>query len=109
MGLVHPGAGVAVGVDRQAAEAARRPTGGDPLSAVAHERGDLGPAELDLHRCAVASLGLVRELLQHDHYAVSRLVVGDAAGPDGPQLLSSEEHTSELQSLMRISYAVFCL
>src|SRR3546814_10417351 len=26
-----------------------------------------------------------------------------------PQLLRSEEHTSELQSLMRISYAVFCL
>src|SRR3546814_7757035 len=32
--------------------------------------------------------------------------------PDSPQPLSnsrSEEHTSELQSLMRISYAVFCL
>src|SRR3546814_2774832 len=27
----------------------------------------------------------------------------------GPQLARSEEHTSELQSLMRISYAVFCL
>src|SRR3546814_7948823 len=27
----------------------------------------------------------------------------------GPQRLRSEEHTSELQSLMRISYAVFCL
>src|SRR3546814_4505994 len=27
-------------------------------------------------------------------------------GPAGPR---SEEHTSELQSLMRISYAVFCL
>src|SRR3546814_1605047 len=26
-----------------------------------------------------------------------------------PQALRSEEHTSELQSLMRISYAVFCL
>src|SRR3546814_7973475 len=26
-----------------------------------------------------------------------------------PSLLRSEEHTSELQSLMRISYAVFCL
>src|SRR3546814_3958729 len=26
-----------------------------------------------------------------------------------PQRLRSEEHTSELQSLMRISYAVFCL
>src|SRR3546814_8025389 len=25
------------------------------------------------------------------------------------QLLRSEEHTSELQSLMRLSYAVFCL
>src|SRR3546814_2556934 len=26
-----------------------------------------------------------------------------------PDVLRSEEHTSELQSLMRISYAVFCL
>src|SRR3546814_5803364 len=26
-----------------------------------------------------------------------------------PTILRSEEHTSELQSLMRISYAVFCL
>src|SRR3546814_1378129 len=30
------------------------------------------------------------------------------AGSERPQL-RSEEHTSELQSLMRISYAVFCL
>src|SRR3546814_3130309 len=30
-------------------------------------------------------------------------------GNDGLMLLRSEEHTSELQSLMRISYAVFCL
>src|SRR3546814_5579108 len=28
---------------------------------------------------------------------------------DGGSLQRSEEHTSELQSLMRISYAVFCL
>src|SRR3546814_5141908 len=27
----------------------------------------------------------------------------------GKRILRSEEHTSELQSLMRISYAVFCL
>src|SRR3546814_2936705 len=33
--------------------------------------------------------------------AVERLQIGDE--------LRSEEHTSELQSLMRISYAVFCL
>src|SRR3546814_8687124 len=34
------------------------------------------------------------------------------AAPDqapGPPFRRSEEHTSELQSLMRISYAVFCL
>src|SRR3546814_5410442 len=31
------------------------------------------------------------------------------AGGPGPRELRSEEHTSELQSLMRISYAVFCL
>src|SRR3546814_9010148 len=30
-------------------------------------------------------------------------------GPNGPGRFRSEEHTSELQSLMRISSAVFCL
>src|SRR3546814_8069053 len=29
--------------------------------------------------------------------------------PDAQDAMRSEEHTSELQSLMRISYAVFCL
>src|SRR3546814_1593083 len=38
------------------------------------------------------------------------LVAGALAGEDRLQRLArSEEHTSELQSLMRISYAVFCL
>src|SRR3546814_2403861 len=32
-----------------------------------------------------------------------------AVGQPHPDRLRSEEHTSELQSLMRISYAVFCL
>src|SRR3546814_8164166 len=39
--------------------------------------------------------------------AASRLTVSRAAAPRTPA--RSEEHTSELQSLMRISYAVFCL
>src|SRR3546814_8988782 len=30
-------------------------------------------------------------------------------GPAGHPAVRSEEHTSELQSLMRISYSVFCL
>src|SRR3546814_1041251 len=33
----------------------------------------------------------------------------DAVGVAAPGARRSEEHTSELQSLMRISYAVFCL
>src|SRR3546814_12965557 len=33
----------------------------------------------------------------------------DGAAVDGDRARRSEEHTSELQSLMRISYAVFCL
>src|SRR3546814_8180987 len=39
------------------------------------------------------------------------LRTGDAVGAGGIILVDerSEEHTSELQSLMRISYAVFCL
>src|SRR3546814_4899474 len=36
--------------------------------------------------------------------------INDHSLPKGrPLLIRSEEHTSELQSLMRISYAVFCL
>src|SRR3546814_8142257 len=41
-----------------------------------------------------------------------RRIVGASDRPrDGrtPRTVRSEEHTSELQSLMRISYAVFCL
>src|SRR3546814_2316488 len=36
-------------------------------------------------------------------------VVGRADAEQPLQAVRSEEHTSELQSLMRISYAVFCL
>src|SRR3546814_13454863 len=39
----------------------------------------------------------------------SARVVGDVLGKFHPHGDRSEEHTSELQSLMRISYAVFCL
>src|SRR3546814_2343214 len=46
-----------------------------------------------------------RKSIQSVEIGVSVLkVLADAEGPQ-----RSEEHTSELQSLMRISYAVFCL
>src|SRR3546814_7821564 len=38
-----------------------------------------------------------------------RLQLLDVPPPRRPARVRSEEHTSELQSLMRISYAVFCL
>src|SRR3546814_3738846 len=43
-------------------------------------------------------------------YILTKAPAPLAWGPQsGQPLLRSEEHTSELQSLMRISYAVFCL
>src|SRR3546814_9900720 len=44
-----------------------------------------------------------QELVQH------HLLLGGAARQVRVADIRSEEHTSELQSLMRISYAVFCL
>src|SRR3546814_2378120 len=41
--------------------------------------------------------------------ADARFLQCDALRIVGSGLVRSEEHTSELQSLMRISYAVFCL
>src|SRR3546814_5812360 len=49
----------------------------------------------------LALAGVLRSLAAGRHR-------GTAAGRAGTAL-RSEEHTSELQSLMRISYAVFCL
>src|SRR3546814_6745007 len=49
------------------------------------------------------------ERLRHVHqrgHVAHRADIDLAAGQEGDR---SEEHTSELQSLMRISYAVFCL
>src|SRR3546814_14583595 len=41
--------------------------------------------------------------------AIAVLLVAQPARADQTIMARSEEHTSELQSLMRISYAVFCL
>src|SRR3546814_7763316 len=44
----------------------------------------------------------------HD-YTIETSMVNEMQRPGPGAKLRSEEHTSELQSLMRISYAVFCL
>src|SRR3546814_10692928 len=60
-------------------------------------------------QAVVRNLGLEEVQLVIGFAAVADLR-GDAAQKAEPfDLGRSEEHTSELQSLMRISYAVFCL
>src|SRR3546814_8181486 len=46
-----------------------------------------------------------RRLMRQNHRQLTKSIGGSARSV----VLRSEEHTSELQSLMRISYAVFCL
>src|SRR3546814_9470752 len=53
----------------------------------------------------------VEEILESQDYKDVRLLVGveHARLSSSKDFTRSEEHTSELQSLMRNSYAVFCL
>src|SRR3546814_8052906 len=76
-----------VGGDRVAQQPGRDPVGVDELGRVVAG----GAAQDRLHRFG------------------GELQVRVLGEPAGHGLVRSEEHTSELQSLMRISYAVFCL
>src|SRR3546814_9044055 len=57
-----------------------------------------------LESMVVPSVSTVEE-----HSGIARLIAGPGREKATTLLARSEEHTSELQSLMRISYAVFCL
>src|SRR3546814_3407455 len=99
-----------VAAEGQLAEAGRGAVGDDLAGRdlVAH-----------LHQRALVDAGvLVRALELQQVVDVDRLLAvrgllgdadDDAGGVDLVDHARSEEHTSELQSLMRISYAVFCL
>src|SRR3546814_4113357 len=58
------------------------------------------------HACHLRLLQFLQQPLQQLRH-LRRL--HDSAADEIVAVLRSEEHTSELQSLMRISYAVFCL
>src|SRR3546814_5809513 len=81
-----------------------------------------GIGEVDDERDLAIGLGAHFELEQHFVDLVADLVGADVEldvdlrlrarrtlADAGGVRIRSEEHTSELQSLMRISYAVFCL
>src|SRR3546814_3641139 len=100
--------------------------GGDDVEVGGH-RGHQGPAKAREHANRADDSGLAAILMDedrkadrgrhhreggegiaHDHGEKRHT---DREGGDGGEQVAvrSEEHTSELQSLMRISYAVFCL
>src|SRR3546814_3451041 len=58
----------------------------------------------DIHRSGQHLLTLISDILELARAESGRLELAEE-----DTTLRSEEHTSELQSLMRISYAVFCL
>src|SRR3546814_7567626 len=75
------------------------------------ERGELDddhPLSSAIMRKVVSRRALYVSVLLHD-IAKGRGGDHSVLGADVARHLRSEEHTSELQSLMRISYAVFCL
>src|SRR3546814_6914568 len=82
--------------------------GADPLTA--EPRLTFGSAVLyDGFNIAIVAMGLfgIAEILRNLELREARPAVKPVVGRLLPD--RSEEHTSELQSLMRISYAVFCL
>src|SRR3546814_3314500 len=70
------------------------------------------PRVADQPRGALAEIGIVAQVLgqfRRSEVAADGGAVALADHQRGRHADRSEEHTSELQSLMRISYAVFCL
>src|SRR3546814_10491215 len=70
-------------------------------------------AHTSKHRQTAVRFGDVVDQFQHvhglAHAGAAKQADLTALGERANQVNRSEEHTSELQSLMRISYAVFCL
>src|SRR3546814_7785183 len=82
------------------------PTGAALLAALAVGFGPLPPMTVERSGFGAGT----REIDGRPN--ATQVVIGTsvaALGTGQPVVLRSEEHTSELQSLMRISYAVFCL
>src|SRR3546814_4734064 len=90
--------------------------GAEPQSAAAQPSGRrrATPAQGRARRHSVSGVELLDQALspgpRRGARTQTRVRCACAVGCiDGLASLRSEEHTSELQSLMRISYAVFCL
>src|SRR3546814_8199882 len=80
-----------------------------------HPQRDVGAQYADAYLLVRVVAGQRLQRVQRRRDALAALLdaagqfAGVDAGGDRQRRRRSEEHTSELQSLMRISYAVFCL
>src|SRR3546814_8849528 len=99
--------------------------GGDDRSATqAHDNGDPDRPAACRNDAPSRSLGALPDdsssaaggegpgylrLRRHTHQRRAGALAAQRIVSAGPAQYRSEEHTSELQSLMRLSYAVFCL
>src|SRR3546814_1951557 len=86
-------------------------TGVQTCAARVHRRRGPGPARPSVLPAANGSKGRPYALSSLRHHSIFSYLHGRGGAVD-PAVASkarSEEHTSELQSLMRNSYAVFCL
>src|SRR3546814_5361144 len=70
------------------------------VSVPGHERDECVPAQSKLTQLGGRTIGNDVTLLDNVTHLHQRTLINTG--------IQSEEHTSELQSLMRISYAVFC-
>src|SRR3546814_8185540 len=92
---------------------------GDGVALAADDTGEIGEDGVEGTRVRVTTEeagclgGQLQSAVWHDGMYLTRTPLqpsmGTASGIRADCLSRSEEHTSELQSLMRISYAVFCL
>src|SRR3546814_13366470 len=79
---------------------------GVALRLAAREKVDVGVEAVPV---TIGAVGLLDNLAEAAHCVCQRGFPSPAGTPLPGGRWRSEEHTSELQSLMRISYAVFCL
>src|SRR3546814_2235160 len=81
---------------------------GQDLDAADHRGGEVGGRAFAVSQHAIDAVAHLQPVLERFDVDVGRAHL-DRALDDEVDQARSEEHTSELQSLMRISYAVFCL
>src|SRR3546814_3376213 len=99
---------VAIGQAILAAIDGERRSGNVVAVRLGHARLPVGDGD---PRCIVPLRGELRvsHQVQPDRVPPGAVVVFACQHDEATAAIRSEEHTSELQSLMRISYAVFCL